>query len=111
MNIPERGLSGNDATDDELWEHGLVFADVDDVWLGSAKYFPQPERLVPDERGTLRPQPERLMMIGPDGSGRLLTVILELPNSRGYSHVVTGWVSSDSEQSRYDQPGGRARRR
>ena len=111
MDIPERGIAGNAATDDELWNHGLEFADADDVWFGPAKYFSQEERLQTDELGGLRRQQKRIMMIGPDRSGRILTIILELPNRRGYSHFVTGWVSSEADQTRYRQPGGRLRTR
>ena len=109
MDIPLWGLISNEASDDELWRHGLRFQDADDVWAGPAKYFNQAERLRADEDNWLHRQPRRLKMIGPNASGRLLTLILELPNADGYSHVVTGWPSSAGDRSRYNQRGGRMR--
>ena len=76
-----------------MWKHGLSMLDADDVWLGPAKYFPQPADASPRFRREADKRPERVVMIGPDWSGRLLTFILELPDERGVSHVVTGWVS------------------
>ena len=109
MAVPPQNVTGNDATDEELWGHRLTFDDAYDVWLGPAKYFTQPARPGIDEHDNPRRQPERMLMIGPDLNGRLLTFVLELPDSRGISHVVTGWVSDNHEQSRYHQPGGRLR--
>lgn len=99
-------LTGNEVTEDELAEHGLSFDDVLAVFDGPAKYFPQQERPRRDRIGM---QPERLVMIGPDDTGRLLTVVLELPNRYGKSHVVTGFPSNRGQKSRYNQPGGRTR--
>ena len=107
--IPRSGLIGNDASTEHLWKHGLSMLDADDVWLGPAKYFPQPAGASPRFRREADKRPERVVMIGPDWSGRLLTFILELPDERGVSHVVTGWVSTPGQQSRYHQRGGRMR--
>lgn len=109
--IPYGGVQGNDATDEHLWRHGLTIWDADDVWEGPAKYFDQDAKLA-EELG-LGPQgrPERIVMIGPDKSGRMLTIILEPPDFLNESHVVTGWVATRGERSRYHQPGGRMRRR
>ena len=109
--IPYGGVDGNDATGEELWVHGLSLDDADDVWEGPAKYFPQPARRREGRLGNVRLQPERMKMIGPDPTGRLLTFVLELPDQHQVSHVVTGWVSDDEEQARYHQPGGRTRQR
>lgn len=109
--IPYGGLVGNDATDDHLWKHGLMMRDADRVWEGPAKYFDQGTDLKMGEGAQLHERPDRVVMIGPDAGGRLLTVILELPNELGVSHVVTGWISTLAQQSRYHQPGGRMRRR
>ena len=109
--IPYSGIDGNEVTDDELWVHRLGLEDADDVWEGPAKYFPQPAQWQELDDGTLRLQPARTLMIGPDAGGRLLTFILELPDERDVSHVVTGWVSDDDERARYYQPGGRTRQR
>ena len=109
MDIPERGIAGNDATEEELWNHRLEFADARDVWRGSAKYFRQPARDRINASGQVSRQPSRLLMIGRDRGGRLLTFVIEPPNSNGRSHVVTGWESDDEERTRYDRPGGRLR--
>ena len=109
--IPYGGVTGNDATDDELWAHGLLFEDANDVWDGPAKYFNQVARDRLDESDQLRRQPARVVMIGPDQTGRLLTFILEEPADDAVSHIVTGWPSDREERARYRQPGGRMRRR
>lgn len=109
--IPNHGLVENEATREELWAHGLTIEDADDVWEGPAKYFAQPARQradVPDQSSI---QPERMKMIGPNRGGRLLTFILDVPDAYGFSHVVTGWNADAEEQARYQQPGGRMRRR
>lgn len=108
--IPYGGLKGNGATDEHLWKHGLTVWDADDVWEGPAKYFDQDGTIYEDPGSGLRERPIRTVMIGPDKSGRLLTIILELPDLLGESHVVTGWISTRGERSRYHQPGGRMRR-
>lgn len=46
-------------------------------------------------------------MIGPDNTGRLLTIILEMPDADDRAHIVTGWTASRGERSRYHKPGGR----
>ena len=110
--VPTRidGLTANDASYDELAAHGLDFLDALDVYAGPAKYFPQPAREVTDEFGRPRRQPERILMIGPDASGRLLTVVLELPNHERICHVVTGYASANKDRTRYHRHGGRMRR-
>ena len=109
--IPFRGVTGDDVTDEHLWKHGLRFDDAIAVWQGPAKYFDQPESIETDELGRFRRRPPRTLMIGPDEGLRWLTFILELPNRDEESHVVTGWPSTLGEQSRYHQPGGRMRPR
>lgn len=109
--LPYGGVEGNRSTDDELWRHGLLFDDADDVWLGPAKYFTQPARQRADVPRSSSTQPERMKMIGPSRGGRLLTFILDMPDAFGFSHVVTGWTADAEEQAQYHQPGGRMRRR
>lgn len=109
--IPSAGLLDNDVTTEELWVHGLTIDDADDVWEGPAKYFTQFARSDVDSDETPFKQPERLKMVGPDLTGRLLTFILELPDRNGRSHVVTGWTADQDERTRYHRPGGRIRRR
>ena len=108
--IPYGGVRGNDATDDHLWKHGLTIWDADDVWEGPAKYFDQDARVAEALASGPHARPERVVMIGPDKGGRMLTFIPELPDSAGESHVVTGWIATRGERSRYHQPGGRMRR-
>ena len=107
--IPYRGVTGNDVSDEHLRSHGLTLDDANDVWTGPAKYFPQPSRPRFDELGNEGVQPERVKMVGPDLRGRLLTFILEVPSHDQLSYVVTGWISTPGEQTRYHQPGGRMR--
>jgi uncharacterized DUF497 family protein len=107
--IPYGGVTGNETTDDELWAHGLSMEEADDVWDGPAKYFNQAARDRPGETAGRRRQPARMVMIGPDLSGRLLTFILEERDENLVSHVVTGWPSDREDQARYRQPGGRIR--
>ena len=109
--IPYAGVTGNIATEDELWAHRLTLDDADDVWEGPAKYFRQEAQDTIDTSGRFRRQPARVLMIGLDRTGRLLTFILESPRDDSTAHIVTGWPSDRDEQSRYRQPGGRVRRR
>ena len=109
--IPYGGVTGNDVTGEELWAHGLSLDDADDVWEGPAKYFSQAARDTVDDSDQLRRQPARVVMTGPDITGRLLTFILEEPGEDSISHVVTGWPSDREERARYHQPGGRMRQR
>ncbi len=109
--IPYGGVRGNDATDEHLWKRRLTIWDADDVWEGPAKYFNQDARTDWEPGSDLVERPERIVMIGPDRGGRLLTFILEPPDHHSESHVVTGWIATQGERSRYHQPGGRMRRR
>ena len=109
--IPYGGVKGNDATDEHLWKHGLVMWDADDVWEGPAKYFDQNAKVFEDEIVGFSERPRRVLMVGPGKGGRFMTFILELPDSNEESHVVTGWMSTLDERSRYHQPGGRMRQR
>ena len=111
VDVPTSGLTGNDVTDEELAAHGLDFIDALAVYNGPAKFFPQSARQRRDALGSVHRQPARLRMIGPNASGRLLTIMLELPTSERVSHVVTGYPANAGQRTRYDQPGGRTRRR
>ena len=101
-----RGLIWNDVSEDELANHGLSIRLAQEVLWGRPRFKEQKERDELDEFG-VRPRPRRLRMIGPDGSGRLLTIILELPDADGDAHVVTGWPVKPSERTQYRQLGGR----
>ena len=74
MEIPRNGLTSSDVTHDELWVHRLMFEAALDVWLGPAKYFPQPSRSGIGADGNPYRQRERLKMIGPDSTGRSVDV-------------------------------------
>ena len=111
MDIPFNGLDGNDVTDDELAAHGLDFIDAMDVYDRAAKFFDQQPQDWIDRAGRLRHQPQRILMVGPDATGRLLTIVLELPDPDGISHVVTGYPAKPHDRTRYHHPGGRTRRR
>lgn len=101
-----RGLVWNDVSEDKLAAHGLSIVRAQEVLWGRPRFKTQEEGREIDEFG-VRPRPKRLRMIGPDGSGRLLTIILELPDADGDAHVVTGWPAKPSERTRYRQLGGR----
>ena len=110
MPIRIRALDYNEATEDELAAHGLDLDDALDVYEGPAKYFPQDAKDRLDDDARLVQQPERLLMVGPDASGRLLTFVLELPDADRICHVVTGYPSAQQDRTRCHQPGGRMRR-
>ena len=98
-----RRLGFNDASIDELFEHGLHPDDAHAVLSRNPK-------LVPNKRRRQRRRanrPERWKMIGPGRTDQLLTIIIEHPDDAGRAHVVTGWVSSRDERTRFRQPGGR----
>ncbi len=111
VEIPDRGVTFNDRGQEHLWQHGLEFHDAEEVWIGPAKYFEQGEREETDEDGRPWTQPARVVMIGPDFGGRLLTIILTQPDEDKRSRVVTGWAANRGEQTRYNRPGGRMRHR
>ena len=49
-------------------------------------------------------------MVGPDNSGRLLTLVIEYPDGEGKSKIVTGWDADDEERAQCRQRrGGRTR--
>ena len=107
--MPEeiRSLVWNEASIEELARHGLEPGDAAAVLAsGIAKRFGQPARRRDPFRAAMI-QPERIKLIGPDRSGRLLTFILELPDGDGRAHIVTGWIADTEERSRYRKPGGR----
>ena len=49
-------------------------------------------------------------MVGLDNSGRLLTFVIEYPDSEGKCKIVTGWIADGEERAKYRQRrGGRKR--
>ena len=111
VEIPVQGVNSNDRTEEHLWRHRLDISDAEEVWLGPAKYFEQKNRQEFDEFGQPWTQPARVVMIGPDFGGRLLTFILAQPDEYGESRVITGWPANREDRTRYHRPGGRMRTR
>lgn len=108
--IPRRrrivDLEASDYVFHKLLRKGLSLDRAVEVLNGAPKFAAQAEVNAPDDFGNDRIQPERLIMIGPDRSGRMLTFVLELPDEDRVSEVVTGWASDDADKSSYDQGGG-----
>ena len=103
-----RSLTWNDVSVEELARHGLTTDNAENVLSdGLAKQFRQPARPRRHSAQHWRMQPERIQLIGPDRSNRILTIILELPDDAGNAHIVTGWIASAGERTRYHKPGGR----
>ena len=111
VQIPIHGVKSNERTEDHLWRHKLDLSDAEEVWLGPAQYFEQRERQEFDAFGQPCKQLARVVMIGPDFGGRLLTFIFAQPDERGESRVITGWPANRNDQTRYNRPGGRMRTR
>ncbi len=95
-------LSWNDATVAELAAHQLTIRDAAGVFFNEPEFYAQDPSAEIDRRGVYRYRPERLMMIGPTRSGRMLSFILELPDAQQRCHVVTGWDSTPEEVEAYD---------
>ena len=94
-------LTWNSATVAELAAHDLTVADALDVFEGDAEFFAQSPAAEISPRGIFQGRPQRLRMVGPTATGRLLTIILELPDDRLASHIVTGWEADAREAERY----------
>ncbi len=95
-------LSANETTEEELHRHGLTLEHAYQVLEEHPAFWPQKptDEVLPD--GSIRRRPERIQMIGPDRSGRLLTIIIEPPVD-GASHVITGWDASKAQRDRYQK--------
>ncbi len=83
----------DDHSEGELAEHGLTIEQVIQILEEKPKFF--------------RQKNGRIRAVGPDRSGRMLSVIFEDPTDRGSAYVVTGWPSDKEEIARYGHPGGR----
>lgn len=98
-------LTFNDATEAELHRHRLTIDDAYEVFE-EAPFFRRQDPA--DERtpaGEFRRRPARVQMIGPDRTGRLLTIIIEHPID-GAAHIVTGWASNKEQRDRYHKAKG-----
>jgi hypothetical protein len=83
-----------DTSEDKLWAHGVELRAVFQLLDGDYKTFPDPRH------------PGRRFMIGPDGNGRLLTLVIEPADNEGSCLLITGWPSNQAEQRFYERPGG-----
>ena len=90
---------------DKLSRHGVSVRHANEVLFGSPKLFRQEPQVIHTADGTSKRTPRRWLMIGPDGSGRMLTFVLELPVQR-VSAIVTGMPAREVDVARYDLPGG-----
>ena len=98
-------VTWGEAAEDEMARHGMSGWDAQDVFDGSPRFFRQPGKEEMDASGRWRMRPDRIKMVGPDAGSRMLTFVLEYPDSDGLSQVVTGWPADKKERARY----GRAR--
>lgn len=98
-----RTLTWNAATEGELAAHELTVSDAFDVLRLNPRFYAQQSKSEFSARGFYRIRPPRLRMVGPTPSGRMLTIILEIPDAHGASHIVTGWESSVAEIERYGE--------
>ena len=96
-------LTRNNATVAELAAHDLTVADALDVFEGDAQFFAQSPAAEISPRGIFQVRLQRLRMVGPTATGRLLTFILELPDEDGVSSLVTGWPADKAEVAKYRQ--------
>jgi len=79
---------------DQLWERGISENRV----LQMLSEQPRVYRNRNDD-GTRR-------VIGPDGGGGFLTLIVALPDDLGRVRVITLWESSAAERTLHSRPGG-----
>jgi hypothetical protein len=84
-----------DATEQKLWAHGLALADALEV-LDAGEFWTFADT---------KSDPRRYM-IGPDSSGRLITLIIEAVDDEGTCVLVTGWPSNTHESTLFSRPGG-----
>lgn len=107
MDFGVRLLAFTPTTSAKLWRRGLSENDAEAVLVHGPVFVPQKAQLEERPGGGLRERPRRLLMIGRNRSGRLLTFVLELPDEDGTSIVVTGFESKGNELTWYRQRGGR----
>jgi uncharacterized DUF497 family protein len=88
-------LQQTDATEDELWKHGLSIDDAIDVL--EAREF----RTFRDPKNA-----KRRFMIGRNRQGRLLTFVIEPVNDKGDCRLITGWPSNQAETTLFFRQGG-----
>lgn len=106
-----KALKWNDDVLVKLGRHRLSTDDAEDVLgLRPAFEWQRPLEEVRED-GTLRMRPRRVVMIGPDYSGRFLTLILEMPDENHAAFIVTGWPAKSREIAVYRRAQKQQRRR
>ena len=104
-------LKWNDDIPVKLGRHGLSTDDAEDVLdLRPALEWQRPLEEVRED-GRLRMRPRRIVMTGPDYSGRFLTFILEMPDENRAAFIVTGWPAKPREIAVYRRVQKQQRRR
>lgn len=98
---PTRLIWGRE-TIEHLIAHGATVRDAVAVFENEPLFFNQDRRLEASAQGIFRVRPQRLRMLGPDDDGVIFTFILEQPDSRGRSRIVTGWIAGKDEAETYE---------
>lgn len=101
-----RYLDASEAVQEKLARHGVAFRDAVEVLHEAPKFARQRERREMQPDGSVRRRPQRVVMIGPNRSGKMLRFTLEWPDADGVSDVVTGWDAGPADVASYNQPGG-----
>lgn len=107
MDYGVRDFRFSSTTMNKLGRRGIEQADVFELRERGAVFVPQKQTFEIGADGELRQRPRRLLMIGRNWAGQLLTIVLELPDSEGTCQVVTGFDAKPNEVTWYRQRGGR----
>ncbi|MCY3567289.1 MAG: hypothetical protein OXH38_01580, partial [Chloroflexi bacterium] len=97
MDYGVRDFRFSSTTTNKLGRRGIDAADVYEMRERGAVFIPQKQRFEIGDDGELRRRPRRLLMIGRNWAGQLLTIVLELPDSEGTCQVVTGFDAKSNE--------------
>lgn len=93
--LTEFDVTWTEHASESLHRRRISELDVLDLFAGPHKVFI-------DERDE-----NARYVIGPDCSGRLITIVIGLPNAENQNlRVITGWQSSSGEATVYSRPGG-----
>ena len=104
-------LKWSDDIPAKLGRHGLGTDDAEDVLdLRPVLEWQRALEVVRND-GTLQIRPRRVVMTGPDYSGRFLTFILEMPDENRVAFIVTGWPAKLREIASYRRAKRQQRRR
>lgn len=102
-------LRWDDRSQDKLWVHRLTIDDALAVARGSPIIIQQDARDEERPDGTIGVRPPRLLLIGPDRSNRMVTLVIEYPRDDFSSRIVTGWRAARKEHAWYRQRKNRER--